>query len=76
MVERIAEQRGGRGEGFDELIKGAALDIPFAPLISLQSLLPRFARLARYAEPQRARNSRLGPHNGLSVSVYQIVTMP
>jgi hypothetical protein len=47
-----------------DLIKGAALDIPIAPLISRQRLLPRSARLARYADKQRVENSRLGPHNG------------
>jgi hypothetical protein len=38
-----------RRDSPSDLIKGATLDVPFAPLISPQRLLPRFARLARYA---------------------------
>jgi len=32
----------------------------FAPLISRLSLLPRFGRLARYADQQRVQDSRSG----------------
>jgi hypothetical protein len=46
------------------LIKGATLDMLFAPLISRLSLLPRFGRLARYADQQRVQDSRSGRITG------------
>jgi heme o synthase len=48
-----------------EPVEGFAPDIPAKPSTSWQRLLARFARQPIVRSPQRVRNSRLSPHNGL-----------
>src|SRR5438874_2109564 len=59
-------RKNGRRAGEVQPVKGSALGSRQSPRLVRPSIsLARCARLARYAVPQRVRNARFEPHNGL-----------